>query len=151
MPFEDIECVKPVAASALAVPDDGVRVAARVMGNRRGEKVNLHRYIRIGIGAKLAKAISLVQPECRVRLLFGTGSDAGFVQVSVDNTAGKFLAKRGKKGDYVLTVNAATADGLFSLDFPAFTRPGLEAIRPENGKPPHFVFKASAEMLKVED
>lgn len=148
MPFEDIECVRTTAAAAPKVPADGVVVSARKMGGRQGREV---RYIRMAIGAKLANAISLVQPECKVRLLFGTGSDAGFVQVSVDNTAGKFLAKRSKKGDYALTVNAATAEGLFSLDFPAFTRTGIEALRPENGKPPHFVFKASAEMLKVED
>lgn len=147
MPFENIECVRPTSASAPSVPADGVAVSSRRLKTKTRES----RYIRVVIGAKLAKAISLVQPECRLRLLFGTGSDAGFVQVSVDNTAGKFLAKRSKKGDYALTVNAATAEGLFSLDFPAFTRTGIEALRPENGKPPHFVFKASAEMLKVED
>lgn len=138
MPFEDIECVRPIAVSAPSVPADGVAITSR----RLKTKARDARYIRVAIGAKLAKAISLVQPECRVRLLFGTGSDAGFIQVSVDNTAGKFLAKRTKKGDYALTVNAATAEGLFALDFPAFTRTGIEALRPENGKPPHFVFRA---------
>lgn len=148
MAFEDIECVKPAAASATKIPDDGVAVTARKMGNRNGAET---RYIRIAIGAKLAKAISLTQPDHRLRLLFGTGSDAGHIQVSVDNAAGKFVAKRSKKGEYALTVNAATAEGLFALAFPAFARSRIEAIRPENGKPPHFVFKASDEMLAWED
>lgn len=70
--------------------------------------------------------------------------------MSVDNATGKFLAKRSNKGDYALTINAATADGLFALSFDTFTRSPVEAIRPENGKPPHFVFKASDGMLAAD-
>lgn len=51
----------------------------------------------------------------------------------------------------MLTINRAAADGLFSLDFAAFTIDRIEAIRPENGQPPMFVFKATAEMLAVDD
>ena len=148
MAFEDIECVKPASPSAPKCPADGVSVSCRKLGGCGGRQIS---YLRIVIGAKLARQISLTQDMHRLRLLFGTGSDAGLIQVSVDNAAGKFAAKRSKEGSYALTVNAATADGLFSLSFPPFQRAGLEAIRPENGKPPHFVFKASAEMLKLED
>lgn len=109
------------------------------------------RYIQLSIGANLAKAIALTQDAHQLRLLFGTGADAGKIMVSVDNTAGRFRAARGKAGHYTATINAATADGLFALEFPAFTVAGVEAVRPVNGKPPHFVFKASADMLSVED
>lgn len=93
----------------------------------------------------------MVAAEHRLRLLFGTGPDAGKVMVSVDNETGKFLAKRDKQGRYALAINAATAEGLFALEFPTFAVPSIEAIRCDNGKPPHFVFRASKEMLEVED
>lgn len=147
MAFEDIDVINPKKSAPSKVPADGVLVQARKLGSRSGKEIQ---YIRIAIGAKLAKAISLVIEECRVRLAFGTGSDAGLIQVSVDNTTGKFVAKRTAKGDYALTINAATADGLFALSFDTFTRSPVEAIRPENGKPPHFVFKASDSMLAVD-
>ncbi|RDV06406.1 hypothetical protein DXH95_02985 [Sphingorhabdus pulchriflava] len=108
-------------------------------------------YIRLQIGRDLARKISLSQAAHRVRLLFGTGSDAGKLQLSVDNEAGNFAVKRNKSGGYSLTINSQTADGLFSLQFPAFAVERCEAIRPENGKPPHFVFNASDEMLRVDD
>lgn len=147
MAFEDIDVIKPKAATASKVPPDGVLVQARHLGRKNGGTVQ---FIRLVIGSKLAKAISLVMPECRLRLAFSTGSDAGLIQVSVDNTTGKFLAKRSNKGDYALTINAATADGLFALSFDTFTRSPVEALRPENGKPPHFVFKASDGMLAAD-
>lgn len=147
MAFEDIDVVNPKKTTPSKVPSDGVLVQSRRLSSRSGKEVH---YIRIAIGAKLAKAISLVIEECRVRLAFGTGPDAGLIQVSVDNSTGKFIAKRTAKGDYALTINEATADGRFALEFEAFTRSPVEAIRPENGKPPHFVFKASREMLAVD-
>ncbi len=91
-----------------------------------------------------------MQPECNVRLLFGRDADAGMIRVSVDNETGKFAAKRTARGEYVLTVNQATAEGRFALEFAAFTVAPIEAIRPVNGQPPHFVFKASKAMLAVD-
>lgn len=149
MAFEDIDVIKPKAAGAPTVPVDGVMVRACRVARRNGG--GLTRYIRLAIGSKLARSISLTQPEHGVRLLFGTGTDAGKLQLSVDNEAGKFRAKRNKGGGYFLTINAATAEGMFALDFPAFTRTGVEALRPQNGQPPHFVFKAADEMLKVDE
>lgn len=93
----------------------------------------------------------MVADDHRVRVLFGTGSDAGKLQISVDNSGGNFPTKRNKKGNYALTINAASADGLFALEFPVFTVEKCEAVRPENGQPPHFVFKASVPMLAVPD
>lgn len=76
MAFEDIDVIKPKAATASKVPPDGVLVQARHLGRKNGGTVQ---FIRLVIGAKLAKAISLVMPECRLRLAFGTGSDAGLI------------------------------------------------------------------------
>lgn len=90
-------------------------------------------------------------PVQRLRLLFGTGEDAGKVRVSPDQAGGLFTAKRDKRGNYALTINEATAEGLFALDFPAFTEERIEPLRPQNGQPPFFVFHPSAAMLKVED
>lgn len=73
------------------------------------------------------------------------------VSVRSFNAAGKFLAKRSRKGEYALSVNTATAAGLFSMEFDPFVEDRCEPIRPANGQPPHFVFKASAQMLEVDD
>ncbi|PTR06416.1 MULTISPECIES: hypothetical protein [unclassified Novosphingobium] len=147
MAFEDIEAVNPAKAAPAAVPPHGVAVSARKLGTRNGVTA---RYIKILIGPKLAEAISLVKDECNLRLAFGTGDDAGLIQVVIDNAKGPFLAKRQKTGAYALTINAATADGLFSLDFPRFDCERLEALRPSVGQPPHFVFCASEQMLAVD-
>lgn len=149
MAFEDIEVVRPKAASKAQAPAGGIAVTACKVARRNGGGLN--RYIRLTIGGGLARKISLTAPEHRLRLLFGTGEDAGKVRVTVDNEGGKFLAKRSKQGNYALTINSGTAKGLFALDFPAFVEDGIEALRPANGQPPHFVFKASAAMLAADD
>lgn len=148
MAFENIDCIKPTVA-ANPIPTDGVRVSSRKL---RLKKQNRDaRFIKIVIGASLARSLSLHQEDHNVRLLFGTGNDAGKIQISVDNTTGKFYAKRAKNGNYSLTINEATADGLFALEFEPFDRRNLEAIRPVNGQPRHVVFAASEAMLAVED
>lgn len=146
MAWDSIDNVKPTAAS-VPVPDLGVRVSPRTLGVKGG----LVRYLRITLGAGLAKKLSLVAETAGVRLLFGTGADAGKIAISVDATTGNFQAKRDKVGRYALTINAATAAGRFGLDFPAFTVPMVEAVRPENGQPPRAVFKLSPAMLAVDD
>jgi len=149
MAFEEIECVGASAPKGGKVPADGVRVTARYLGSRGGE--GRTHYIRVQIGAGLAKGIALAREEHGLRVLFGTDEDAGKIRVSVDNEAGKFRAKRDKAGNFSFTINAATADGLFSLTFPEFSEARIEAIRPANGQPPHFVFRAHPAMLAVED
>lgn len=150
MAFEVIENCKKIYTKSV-VPDMGVRVVSRSM--TRGAKAGggQSRYIRITIGKKIARSISLTQESHNIRLAFGTDADAGKIHVSVDNAAGGFPSKRDKSGNYSLTINKETAEGLFALDFPEFAIDNLEAIRPANGQPPHFVFKASAPMLAVED
>lgn len=150
MAFEVIENCKKVYKKT-AVSEMGVRVAARAVSRAARVGGGHARYIKVTIGAKLARAISLTQEKHNVRLAFGTEADAGKIHVSVDNATGGFPSKRDKSGNYSLTINKETADGLFALEFPEFAMDNIEAIRPSNGQPPHFVFKASAPMLAVED
>lgn len=108
------------------------------------------RYIRVQIGAVLAKKLCLQGDLTRLRLQFGTGSDAGKIAASVDVTNGGFEAKKDKQGRYALTINQRTADGLFALDFPAFTVSPVDVIEKDR-TPPVAVFTASDAMLAVED
>lgn len=149
MAFEEIECLRKVVVKGGKVPADGLRVSSRALGSRGGGAHT--RYIRVQIGPVLAKGIGLGKDEHGLRVLFGRDEDAGKIRVSVDNEAGKFRARRDKAGGYSFIINAATADGLFAMTFPEFSEERVEAIRPANGQPPHFVFRASAAMLAVED
>ena len=149
MAFSDIECVNPVKPGAGAVPPAGVRIIGRSLGQRKSVGGGKTHYIQLQIGASLARGLCLTAERHQLRLLFGIGEDAGQIMLAVDNTAGKFLAKRDKKGNYVSTINAATADGLFALQFPAFTVAQVEVQRAP-GCPAAAVFAASPEMLKVE-
>ncbi|WP_156428096.1 hypothetical protein [Novosphingobium sp. FSW06-99] len=134
----------------MAIPSDGIRVCAGQL--TRNDKKTVVRFIRITIGAKLARSISLTQPEQRLRLAFGTDADAGKVQVTADNEIGKFRAARDKAGNYGFTINAATADGLFSLEFPEFAVAAISFSPGAGGNSlPRFVFNASAEMLDLKD
>lgn len=150
MAFEIIENMKKVYKKA-ATPENGVKVTSRKLTRADRFGGGHTAFIRVAIGAKIAKSISLTKDAHNIRLAFGTDADAGKIQVSVDNAEGGFPAKRNKTGGYALTINRETADGLFAVSFPEFTVDHCEAIRPENGKPPYFVFKASVPMLAVED
>lgn len=150
MAWESIRNLKTVS-TAESVPPAGVRLTARKMGWARGGKSGETHYIKLAIGADLAKKLGLVTPEVRVRLLFGRDSDAGKIAISVDAETGNFVAKRDKAGRYALTINKASAEGLFALDFPAFNVAVVEAVRPENGQPRRAVFKVQPAMLAVAD
>ena len=150
MAWDAIENKKPVNPN-VAVPDMGVRIAARALNVIRGGAPGATRYIRLTLGAGLAKKLSLLTDTVGVRLLFGTGGDAGKIAISVDATTGNFQAKRDKVGRYALTINAATARGRFALEFPAFNVTNVEAVRPENGQPPRAVIRVSPAMLAVDD
>lgn len=140
MSWEPISNVKPTAPSAASVPAMGVSVVARLFGKRGGGKV---RYIKIAIGPALAKALCMVGDEAGLRLSLGGGKFAGQVALSVDNAADCFRARRGKGGGYVLTIGQASAEGLFSLDFPPFSAVAI-VQPPERGKPPLAAFVAGA-------
>jgi hypothetical protein len=150
MAFEVIENLKKKYTTAVC-PASGIRVKVRTLTRPAKTGGGEVRFIRVTIGALIARSISLVHERHNLKLAFGTDADAGKIQVSVDNTFGGFPATRDKSGNYSLTINSDTAEGLFALNFPEFTIEKCEAIRPENGKPPHFVFKASDAMLTVED
>jgi hypothetical protein len=104
----------------------------------------------VAIGKELARKLAITGDTVGVRLLFGSAENAGKIKISVDATTGNFQAKRDKAGNYSLTLNQATAEGRFSLDFPAFSINAVEALRPQNGQPPHCIFKASEAMLAVD-
>lgn len=146
MAFETIERVGPAVSAKGGVPADGVRVNVRKAA-ARGVPVS---YIAVQIGPELAKAMCLNPEEIALDLALGNGKDAGHVGLSVNTADGGFIAKRKKSGDYLLTINAASAEGLFSLDFAVFSVPGV-SVREAMGKPPMAVFKASDAMLAVAD
>jgi hypothetical protein len=145
MPFEIIENVAKLAAQIKVFPD-GVRVEPKVLTTKKG----VTRYIKVTVGAQLAKKLIWRDEKTRIDLAFGTGRDAGKVRASVNLTAGQFIAGRDKQGRYTFTINAATAEGLFSLDFPAFDIDRIDPVS-ELAKPPALVFKASDEMLEAAD
>jgi hypothetical protein len=146
MPFEVIDNVAKLAAQ-LSVFPDGVRVEPRSLAMRKGGERT--RYIKVTIGAQLAKKLVWRDESQRIDLAFGTGRDAGKIRASVNISAGQFMAKRDKQGRYVFTINAATADGLFALTFPAFDIQTLDPVS-EIGKPPALVFAASDAMLAAD-
>src|SRR3546814_15927979 len=95
----------------------GVSVAARKMGARGGKVV---RYIKLGVGVKLAKELCLIGDQTGLRLSLGGGKFAGKVALSVDQAADCFRATKSKDGGYVLTITESSAAGLFALEFPPF-------------------------------
>ena len=70
MSWEPISNVKPTPPSAEKVPAMGVSIAARRVGLKGGLKA---RYIKIGIGAQLAKALCMVGAQAGLRLSLGGG------------------------------------------------------------------------------
>ncbi|MFN3351324.1 hypothetical protein [Pseudorhodoplanes sp.] len=145
MPFETIENIKKLAAQ-IAVFPEGVRVEARAL-TKAGR--TYARFIKITIGAQLARKLFWRDEKVPIELAFGTGKDAGKIRAVMDASGGQFVARRIRQGHYTITISAATADGLFSLTFPRFDIPAVEPVH-EIGKPPMLVFKASEEMLAAE-
>src|SRR3546814_3904818 len=74
MSWEVIRNVKPTPPKAAKVPPMGVSVAARKMGARGGKVV---RYIKLGVGVKLAKELCLIGDQTGLRLSLGGGKFAG--------------------------------------------------------------------------
>lgn len=145
MAFTDIENMKvvigPGSCSAL-----GVLVRPR----KFTAKMGLRRWIQILVGKDLASKLALTRPQQMVRLLFGSGVDAGTLLLAADQAAGKFQATRDKQGRYSLTLTAATAEGLFALEFAPFSVIEPEVLRAP-GCAPSVCFAASAEMLACGD
>lgn len=137
----------PKAGEALSVPPKGVRVRVRALAGKKGGP--LVRYIHLSIGATLSKSLCLTLEKTGLRLALGGGEHAGKLALSVDNGAGNFMAKRDKHGGYALTINAASADGLFSMDFAPFVVEAAEIIHVRN-VPPMAAFAVPAAMLAVD-
>lgn len=145
MAFIDLENIRPVTGLD-ACPRDGLRVWPRKFTAQRG----LRRWIQIMIGRGLAAKLALTKEQQNLRVLFGTGADAGQLLISADQEAGKFLAKRDKQGRYSLSINQATAAGLFGLEFPGFVVIAPPVLRAP-GCPPSVEIAVPAEMLAVDD
>ena len=147
MGFAEIECLG-AAVPLDALPRDGLLVTTRAAPYKPGRVGPVARYIVVRIGVGLAAKLKLLGQTSAARLLFGNGDDAGKIALTVDQ-AGRFAAKRRKDGSWTITINAASAEGLFSTDFPAFC-----VIEPEvialAGKAPFVKFEASAAMMAVD-
>jgi len=103
------------------------------------------RYIRVKIGADLARKASFALESHRCHLLLGGGEEAGQVAVAIDDKDGAFVAKRKADGRYEIAITARAAAGLFSLQFTQFDREG--GIVPMNGSPAFITFEAKPIML----
>lgn len=147
MPFETIDNLKALSAQ-IAVFPDGVRVQARSL-NLKKRGGGQTRFIKVTVGASLAKKLVWREDAVRIDLAFGTGRDAGKIRASVNMSAGQFIAKRDKQGRYAFTINAASAEGLFALEFPDFDIPSLDPVS-EVGKAPALIFAANEAMLATD-
>jgi hypothetical protein len=145
MPFEVIENCNTQAVPTGVVPD-GIRVQPRAVSRRKGGTT---KFIKVTVGTALARKLVWREESHRIDLAFGAGKDAGKIRASINVSGGQFLAKRDRHGRYAFTINAATAEGLFALDFPAFDLAAIEPVS-EIGKPPALVLKASDEMLATD-
>ena len=149
MAFEEIE--RLAAAVAInALPSTGLRISTRRAPSGRGkEGQNDRRFIVVQIGAVLARRLKLIGEKSALRIMFGTGEDAGKIGLTVDQTAGRFKAHCNKAGAWLTNINAKTAAGLFALEFPAFCVIEPPVLAPD-GQPPIVTFDASPEMLAAD-
>ncbi len=147
MPFEPIENVSSATATP-PTPADGIRFTARSMARRNGGLPV--RYIQLQIGAGLARQLAIVGERTALALAFGSGSDAGRMRLGVDFSGSTFPAKRTRTGNYTLTINAASADGLFALAFHPVTVAGPK-VTAVAGKAPWVVFDLPPSVLALDD
>jgi hypothetical protein len=127
MAFELIRNVGGGSSGQTLAPE-GARISSRVMG-KRGGAVEKTRFIKIEVGAMVAKTIGLSLEKHKVKLLSGTGNDVGKVAISPDNAEGDFPCKRAASGAYVITINERAAMGLFSLVFETIHVDKAEIVR----------------------
>lgn len=137
MAFETIDRVGAVKPSL--APADGIRFSTRSAA--RGS-----RFIVGEIGKDLSHELVLRGEQTSIALMVGHGTDVGKIACHVDVTTGQFDCKRTKRGSYRFTINAASADGLFTLDFEPFNVAGIP-VRPRQGQCPLAVFEGGALLL----
>lgn len=144
MSFEPISNLAPKELTQI-VPPKGLLLKRRTANAARVTAT----YVQIRIGCDLARALVLLTAEVKIAVAFGTGRDVGKMCLSVDQTEGRFIAKRAAKGGvYAVTINQSSAAPYFAETFPPLVIQSIEAVRPENGGKPMCVFPISAAMIK---
>lgn len=148
MAFEEIDFVGKATMAIDAVPYMGVRLRPRKVAGRHATS-GRPGYIELNIGRGLAAKLHLSGDKSALRLMFGTGDDAGKIGLTVDKDSGRFPVKRNKRDVWTATINAATAEGLFALEFPPFcVEPELVSLP---GKPTFAVIRVTEAMLAVDE
>ena len=120
---------------------EAVRVVAR--GGPRGSRT-----IFVKVGPDVARRGSFTRPDHKCHVLLGGGEDAGQLAIALDDSLGKFKAKRRADGRYEIAVSGTAAAGRFALIFAAFERPAT--FVPNGNGPPFIRFEVPREFL-VED
>lgn len=141
MAFIELDNATP---AKVTVPAEGVVVGPRMAG--RGDTKT--RYMAIGIGAKVAKALGFTFPEQSVSVRAGTGDDVGRIAIS-GNVAGKFRAKRQKAGHYLLTVSGNAIGGRYALDFEKFVIDAVRFVPAAGTNGPMIIIKCPEAMRAV--
>jgi hypothetical protein len=124
-----------------------VKVTSRQLKVRNSDK--LTRYSIIKVGSKLATVARFVGNDHRCNVLLGSKEDAGKLAISLDDTTGKFVAKkRANDGRYEIVVREASAKqhGL-AVEFAEFEAKGAVLTPP--GLPPVITFTVTPEFLGI--
>jgi hypothetical protein len=137
MAFTKLDNPKPGAPGAVGASQ--VRISAHAAAHES-------RYIKVQVGAEVARKGSFTHPEHKCDILVGDGPDAGAVAIALNDSGGAFKAKRQKNGSYKLTIGATAARGKFSLTFPPFTR-DAKAMASSSG-PAFITFDAAPDFLE---
>jgi hypothetical protein len=138
MSWTKIDNPKPASPNALG--KDNVKIVARA--GMKG-----HRYIIVKIGPEIARKSSFTKADHRCHILVGSDEERGNLAITVDDSDGKFTARRKKDGRYEISITAPAADGRFSLIFPPFERPA-KAVSRGNGNPAFITFAATDEFFQ---
>lgn len=117
----------------------------RVKARRGTGPASKSRYGVIRIGSSLADRARFLKDSHHCHVMLGSAADAGKLAVSLDDTTGKFKAKRMADGSYQVTIKETSAAGKFSLTFPPFERAG--SVQTPPGCPPIIVFEVTPDFL----
>src|SRR3546814_9607115 len=98
MSWEVIRNVKPTPPKAAKVPPMGVSVAARKMGARGGKVV---RYIKLGVGVKLAKELCLIGDQTGLRLSLSSEEHTSELQSLMRISYAVFCLKKNNKNTVI--------------------------------------------------
>lgn len=150
MAWDTVTPIKTAAKIAPSVPPMGLVITSRRVNVKRISTAEPARYIAIRIGAELAKKSAILSDPAFLHIMSGYGTDAGKIKVQVDRGNGHFRASRQKSGGYIVTINAASAEGKFALEFPPMVVREAEVVRPDNGQPVFFHCKLEKAFFATE-